>query len=285
MSLDSFGGESCDDVIEFINNPRDNHLYPDMHIICRFEEQNGQLLVTGISREDGSRQQGPFLALNDPDNRWDEFSSNEYFQRAITFLCDEDAVKQCFRENGIENIQKIVIVSLDCMDNAVGYAITAITETQAYFMTVPLSNEKYGDYIFQKVYTQDEFLKIFGPRPAKVFINEKEITFSTAPLLSYAFLEMDLFEFLDGLDVQYTFDKEHKTIISDDVTLQMDEFEYGWSSVTITKGDDFDECAGYVSYEEGKYIGDMLLYIELGRFIGYKMDLRYDDYSVRIVKS
>ena len=151
MSFDSFFGESGDDVIDFINNPRDNRLYPSIYTIFRFEKQKGQLLLTGISYDYGSEKQEQFLALNDPDNwRWKEFKSTEYFQRAIVFLCDEDAIKQCFRENGVENIQKIIILNIDSMVHGVGYVITAITETQAYFMTVPLSTDKYGDYIFQK---------------------------------------------------------------------------------------------------------------------------------------
>jgi len=284
MSLDSVGGESSDDVIDFINNPRDNPLYEDMHIIFRFEEQNGQLLITGISS--GFEKQGPFLALDDPDNIWQKFNSSEYCQRAIIFLCDEDTIKECFRENGVENIQEIIILNLDGMGNEVGYAITAITEMQVYFMTVPLSNEKYGDYIFQKVYTQDEFLKIFGPRPAKVFINEQEITFLTTPLLGYAYLEMDLFEFLDALSVQYTYDKDNNIISSNEVTLQIKEYSGGAYSVEIFKDDsEYADGEGGASYVNGKYIGDMLFCIELCRVLGYEMDFRYDDYSVRIAKS
>lgn len=279
MSLDSFGGEGSGDVIEFINDPRDYQLYPDMHIIFRFEKQNGQLLLTGISS--GFDKQGPFLALNDSDNIWKKFNSSEYCQRAIAFLCDEDAIKQCFRENGVENIQNIIILNLDGMGNEVGYAITAITETQAYFMTVPLSNEKYGDYIFQKVYTQDEFLKIYSPRSAKVYINEKEVTLSTAPILGDNFLEMDLFELLDALDVQYTYDKDHKTISCYDVTLQIN----GSYSVDIFKNGELVSENGNVRYVKGKYIGDMLLCVELGSTLGYDMEFHYDDYSVWIVKS
>ncbi|HPR76950.1 MAG TPA: hypothetical protein PLT14_12440, partial [Oscillospiraceae bacterium] len=59
MSFDSFGGECSDDIIEFINSPRDNQLYEDLHIVFRFEKKNGQLLLTGISSEDGSHKQGP----------------------------------------------------------------------------------------------------------------------------------------------------------------------------------------------------------------------------------
>jgi len=255
-----------------------------MHIIFRFEEQNGQLLITGISS--GFEKQGPFLALDDPDNIWQKFNSSEYCQRAIIFLCDEDTIKECFRENGVENIQEIIILNLDGMGNEVGYAITAITEMQVYFMTVPLSNEKYGDYIFQKVYTQDEFLKIFGPRPAKVFINEQEITFLTTPLLGYAYLEMDLFEFLDALSVQYTYDKDNNIISSNEVTLQIKEYSGGAYSVEIFKDDsEYADGEGGASYVNGKYIGDMLFCIELCRVLGYEMDFRYDDYSVRIAKS
>ena len=284
MSLDSVGGESSDDVIDFINNPRDNPLYEDMHIIFRFEEQNGQLLITGISS--GFEKQGPFLALDDPDNIWQKFNSSEYCQRAIIFLCDEDTIKECFRENGVENIQEIIILNLDGMGNEVGYAITAITEMQVYFMTVPLSNEKYGDYIFQKVYTQDEFLKIYSPRPAKVFINEKEVTFSTTPILGDVFLEMDLFEFLDGLGIQYTYNKDHKTISFNNIILQMDEYKDGLYDVEMFKDDsEHRDVIGEVKYVKGKCIGDLLLYDELCRALGYSMELHYDDYSIRIVKN
>ncbi|HOP12314.1 MAG TPA: hypothetical protein PK629_12580 [Oscillospiraceae bacterium] len=285
MSFDSFGGECSDDIIEFINSPRDNQLYEDLHIVFRFEKKNGQLLLTGISSEDGSHKQGPFLALNDPDNwRWGKFKSSEYFQKAIAFLCDEDAIKQCFHENGVENIQKIVIIDGPCVE--AGYVITAITETQAYFMTVPISNEKYGDYIFQKVYTQDEFLKIYSPRPAKVFINEKEVTFSTTPILGDVFLEMDLFEFLDGLGIQYTYNKDHKTISFNNIILQMDEYKDGLYDVEMFKDDsEHRDVIGEVKYVKGKCIGDLLLYDELCRALGYSMELHYDDYSIRIVKN
>jgi hypothetical protein len=285
MSLDSYYGEGSDDVIDFINNPRDNQLYEDLHIICRFEKHNGQLLLTGISWEDEYHKQGPFLALNNPDNySWKKFSSTEYFQRAIAFLCDEDAIKQCFQKNGVENIQKIVILDIDYMCHGVGYVITAITETKAYFMTVPLSNEKYGDYIFQKVYTQDEFLKIYSPRPAKVFINEKEITFSTTPILGDGFLEMDLFELLDALGVQYTYDKDHKTISANNVTLRMDGNDGSYGAYIYKDGKLVIDM-GSVSYVKGKYIGDIIVCERLCDALGYKMEERYDDYSVRIVKN
>jgi len=285
MSFDSFGGESSYDVADFINNPWDNQLYEDIHVVFRFEKQNGQLILTGISSEDGSHKQGQFLTLNDPDNwGWKKFRTSEYFQRAIIFLCDEEGIKECFRENGIENIQKMVI--LDGPNVETGYIITAITETQAYFMTVPISNEKYGDYIFQKVYTQDEFLKIFNPRSAKVFINEQEITFLTTPLFGYTFLEIDLFEFLDALDIQYTYDEENNIISSNEVILQIKEYSDGSYCVDIFKnGSEHVDGKGGARYENGKYIGNLLFYDELCRVLGYDMELHYDDYSVRIVKS
>lgn len=284
MSFDSYYGEGSDDFIEFINNPWDNQLYSDLHIIFRFEENNGQLLLTGISSEDGYHNQGPFLALDDPDNyKWQEIRSSEYFQQAIAFLCDEDAIKECFRENGVESIQKIVILNLDVMGYEVGYVIAAITETQAYFMTVPISNEKYGDYIFQKVYTKDEFSEIFGPRPAKVFINDTETAFSTTPLLGYAFLEMELFELLDVLDVQYTYDKDHRTISSGDVTVQIDEYN-GSYYVEIFKDDEIVIDTGEVRYINEKCIADMIVCERLCRVLGYNTEIHYDDYSVRIVK-
>jgi len=284
MSLDSFGGESSNDVIEFVNNPWDNRLYPGMHIIFRFEEQNGQLLITGISSEDGSGEQGPFLALDDPDNIWQKFNSSEYCQRAIIFLCDEDTIKECFRENGVENIQEIIILNLDGMGNEVGYAITAITEMQVYFMTVPLSNEEYGDYIFQKVYTQDEFLKIYSPRAAKVFINNTETAFSTTPILGDNYLEMELFEFLDALGAQYTYDEDNSIIAFNDITMQVNEYN-GSYYVDIFKDVELVSELGSVRFVEGKCIGDILLYMGLCHALGYEIDFHYDDYSVRIVKS
>ena len=127
-------------------------------------------------------------------------------------------------------------------------------------------------------------MKIYSPRPAKVFINEKETMFSATPLLGDGFFDLDLFELLNALGVQYTFDKDYKTISSNDVTLQM-EGNDGSYAACIYKDGKLVIDLGSVRYVKGKYIGDMLFCIELCRVLGYKIEFHYDDYSVRIVKS
>ena len=127
-------------------------------------------------------------------------------------------------------------------------------------------------------------MKIFGPRPAKVFINEKEIAFSTTPLLGYAFLEMELFEFLNALDVEYIFDKEYKIIRFNGLSMQMEEGKDGLFEMQILKDGKLVDYVGNVKKSEGKYIGNLWLYSGLDTYLGYKIEFHFEDYSVRFVK-
>ena len=282
MYFDSYGTESAEGIIDFIRNPKNNQLYKNVHVIFRFVKNNDILRLESISRENDRGQQGEFKTLENETC----LNSGEYCSKAIKFLCNDKEIKEQFYKNEIDNIKNIVIIDLSTMEEEVGYVIAAVTDREAYYMTVPLERERYGDYIFQKVYTSDEFLKIYSPRSAKVFVDEKRIELINEPVVGDLVFEMDIFTFLHALGFEYTYEESSKKICFGEYTIQFmeqknfqadDEYNIVFTS---PKDNDSINFLSSTRYKNGTYIGDYYFYNTICFRIGYDMDIHYDDYSV-----
>ena len=282
IQLETVSFDESYSAADFIAYPMNIDLWECSPVTFRFFENNGQLELTGIPEIMNERL---YIDVDDPGcldgSKTGKFNSSEYCKQAITFLCDQEAIRQCFEANGVSDIQRLLIINNDSMSGEVGYVIAAVTKKQVYFMAVPLARAEYGDYIFQKIYTSDEFLAIYGPRPAKVFVDGTEVLFSSAPMLGDVFLEMDLLTLLDALDCEYTYDKKNEIITVDGLTLEKEQFgEILY--LNIYRGEQCILGIGQTGYVQGRYTGGLLFYMEFFDALGYKMDLRYDDFSVRI---
>lgn len=308
MILRSYGTESMYDMFDFMKNPWENNLYMSLPDVFVFEQGNGklQLKYLGPADWDGTitaELAREFMDVDSNVSLLSGYSSSEYCSKAIAFLCDEESIRKCFEENGICNIQDVVIIN-----HRQGYIIAAVTESSAYYMTVPTISEKYGDFIFQQIYTKEEFKKIYGPRPAKVYVNGREVSFSTPVTLvgmpcgigeKYT-LEMDVLELAGMLGVCGAYDDATKTMTIGDIVMQMEETE----RIPTEEDDEYDEyiedSTGFdvfvmdneryrygtaLQYRNGRYLGSWSINKFLCKSLGYEIEVNLEDYSIHIFKA
>ena len=292
-TLNAFHVEGIYDMFRFIKNPKENNLYYCLQDTFRFVEQGGRLILKDMRHGDN-----PMFYDIDGDYVFAEgFSSSEYCSKAVAFLCDENAIRQRFHEGGIDDIRDIVIIEF--IDAKVGYIIAAVTKKTAYYMTVPLAAEVYGDYIYQKVYTSGEFKRIYGPRPAKVFINGKEVKFSSKTLLGEMYLEMDILDFLKAVGLECKYNEKTKEITAGEYIIRFESDEE--CKEVCERYEEFIESAPeydifftmpqyknspsrYAVYRNGRYLGSKSFMESLSSNLGYEIEYHYDDCSVRINK-
>jgi len=306
MILHCYGGESMYDMFDFMKNPWENNLYMSLPDVFVFEQGNGklQLKYWGNAEWDGTITEERAREFSDVDSNSslvNGYSSSEYCSEAIAFLCDEESIRKCFKENGIDNIQDVVIIG-----HRQGYIITAVTESNAYYMTVPTTSEKYGDFIFQKIYTKEEFKKIYGPRAAKVFVNGKEVSFSTQVMLvgmplgigeQYT-LEMDVLELAEMLGVCGVYNDMTNTITIGDIVMQMEENEWNpgveydefiedapMFNVSVKAYDEKYNYTAVLKYRNGRYLGSWSINKFLCKTLGYEIEVHLEDYSIHISKA
>ena len=287
--------EGIYEMFDFLKNPWepvDNSLYYNCGYDFRFVEQDGRLVLKDMADHGDTT----FYDIDGDDLFTEGFNSGEYCSRAVAFLCDENAIRQCFREQGVNDpIQDIVIIQF--MDEKVGYIVAAVTEKDAYYMTVPIAAEVYGDFIFQKVYTSEEFKQIYRPHPAKVFINGKEMQSSSVTLLGEMYLELDILDFFEALGFQCKYNQEKKEIIAGDYTIRF-EISEDWGdtdtdyeefiasapqyTVFLTTPEAQNREMNHAVYRNGRYLGKHIFFRNLCSRLGYEIEYHYDDWSVHI---
>lgn len=304
MLLCDYGGETVYQFFDFINNPQKNRLFMSTQVFL-FEEKNGKLKLkyTGFTESDGTITQEREKYFEDVDEAgiWSEFSSSDYCSEAVAFLCDKDAIRKCFEEKNVRDIKDIVILDL-----YPGHVAVAVTENDAYYMTVPTVAKEYGDFVFKKMYTSEEFKTMFGARQAKVYINGKEADFSQRNVIigmgcgialgEQHSIEMDVFELLDALGVSWSFDESTRTVCFGDCKVQVGEFKWTIDpefrefiksapkyGVLITT-DEYEEEIGMITIRGERYLGSYALTKLICRELGYKMELDLQDYSIHIDK-
>ena len=293
-TLNAFHVEGMFDMFDFMKNPMENNLYYCLRDTFRFVERGSQLILKDISHGDDP----VFYDIDGEDISARGFNSSEYCSRAVAFLCDENAIRQRFHENGIDGIRDIV--SIEFADEKVGYIIAAVTEKDVYYMTVPLAAEVYGDYIYQKVYTSGEFKKVYGPHSAKVYINEEEVKFSSKTLLGEMYLEMDILDFLKVLGFHCKYDEKTKEIIAGEYAIRFEYDEEGEKfceqykefieiapqyDILFTTPSYEDRQLSWAVYRNGRYLGSRSFMTTLCSNLGYEMAFHYDDYSIHINKT
>ncbi len=257
-----------------------------------FKEVDGKLVLSAVpgynekSHHDLFSQSAFFTSFN----------SGEYCSEAIAFLCDEVAIRECFTDNGVRDIRKIEILGF--MDEKVGYIAIALTENEAYYMTIPIAEAEYGDYIYQKVYTSEAFKKLYAPRAADVYIDGKKMESPSTTLLGEKYLEMDILSFLEALGYECKYDSKKQEIA---VGKEKIKFEYNEERTSHRNEDDeFLKCAPVydVTIYKPEPSDDMnWAILRNGRFLanarviegfcyraGYEIEYRFDDMSVHIFK-
>ena len=257
-----------------------------------FKEEDGKLVLSALP---GYNEKSHIDLFSSP-AVLSGFNSGEHCSEAVAFLCNEEAIKECFSENGVKDIRKIEILGF--MDEKVGYIAVALTENEAYYMTVPLAEAEYGDYIYQKVYTSEEFKKIYSPREADVYIDGKKMDFSVATMLGEKYLEMDILSFLEALGYECTYDEEKQEITAGEEKIKLEYNEERTKSRNEYK--EFLENAPVYDvtvFGWGDPSPQELAVLKNGRFLanqrviegfcyvsGYEIEYQYDDMSVHIFK-
>ena len=223
-------------------------------------------------------------------------NASKHCSEAVAFLCDEEAIKKCFFENGVGDIRKIEVLSF--MDEKVGYIAVALTENEAYYMTIPLAEAEYGDYIYQKVYTSEEFKKIYSPRAADVYIDGEKMDFPVATMLGEKYLEMDMLSFLEALGYECTYDEEKQEITAGEYKIKL---EYDEESTSYrNKYKEFLESAPeydvtvsgwsnpspkeWAVLKNGRFLASQRVIEGFCNVSGYEITYQYDDMSVHIFK-
>ena len=286
MKFKHFGAESSEEVFEFMENPWDNYLSsPEGGFtqVFRFRGENGKLILHDMGQEGSDSNPVGGIAFYDLSDR---YSASEYCSKAVAFLCDDEAILRSFGQSGISDVQKIVRIT-----TRHGFVVAGLTDKEAYYMTVPLQAEVYGDYVFQKVHTKDEFEKIYGPRPVKIFVNQKEAHFPTAPMMiaepqgigeAYYF-KVDVLELADALGIPAEYDKAANTVTFGEHLLRFVMDEDGGTDVYITEpGKEEEYTYRGAQFGERSYIIGYSLTRWLCRCVGYELEMDIENYALYI---
>ena len=282
-------------TLAFLKNPFadiEDSLYGSSECAL-FEEVNGKLVLSGLPGYN-EKSHNDLFSLS---AFYAAFDSDAYCSEAVGFLCDEEAIKKCFSQNGVKDISKIYILGF--MDQKTGYIIVALTENEAYYMTVPIAEAEYGDYIYQKVYTSEEFKKIYSPREADVYIDGKKMDFPSVTLLGEMYVEMDIIGLLEALGYECKYDSEKQEITAGEyiIKLEHDEEWAGYSEkyaefiepatefdVTISGLDSTSSSLKWVTLRNGRFLASKRLVEGLCYVSGYEVEYQYDEMSVYIFK-
>ncbi len=299
FSEDGVGGMF--DFIENRSDPIEKNLCYGTATVFRFIERDNRLVLKAARWINE-------MVFCDVDQKNDYFpylNSGEYCSRAVAFLCDENAIRQCFRKHGIDDIKRVVII--DFLDDyaEVGYTIAAIRENDVYYMTVPLAGETYGKFKYQKIYTTEEFREFCKPQSAKVYLDGKEVKTSSARMAEY-YIEVDIIDLLKAMGLSCSYNKNKKEIIANDYRIWFaDRAKEMLDTSTEYKeffGDEksydvyvdnpkYKNPPGYEKYDcgtaiyrDGRYLGEYRFIQTLCHSLGYEIELCYRDYSIHINK-
>lgn len=296
MRLETIDIETWGAMIDFMEKREFDYNPARLSRLFKFEKENGKVKLIGWTEEELS----PTERFNDLDESGffgNEYNAGEYSTKAFSFLCDENAIRKCFEEYGIETIKNIFTI----YDHR-GYIIAAITENEAYYMTVPTASEKYGDFVFQKIYTHDAFEKVYGPCLAKVFVDGKEIEYFSAsvhPMRGYKMekyhLELELVRLAEVLGVKCEYDEKNDIIKFGDCIIKKDNLwherfgkagvlEPGKAYNAGIEAPDFStdyDGIGCIIESSGKKIASFSLVKWLAERYGYRVEINFEDNSVR----
>ncbi len=257
-----------------------------------FKEMDGKLVLSALPGYNGK----PHIDLFSSSAVLFGFNSGEHCSEAVAFLCDEEAIRKCFTDNGVRDIRKIEILGF--MDEKVGYIAVALTENEAYYMTIPIAEAEYGDYIYQKVYTSEAFKKLYAPRAADVYIDGKKMESPSTTLLGEKYLEMDILSFLEALGYECKYDSKKQEIAvgkekikfeyNEEKTTHRNEYEEFLKcapvyDVTIYKPEPSDDM-NWAILRNGRFLANARVIEGFCYRAGYEIEYRFDDMSVHIFK-
>ncbi len=257
-----------------------------------FEKRGGKLVLSALP---GYNEKSHIDLFSSP-AVLSGFNSGKHCSEAVAFLCDEEAIKECFSENGVRDIRKIEILGF--MDTKVGYIAVALTENEAYYMTIPLAEAEYGDYIYQKVYTSEEFKKIYSPREADVYIDGEKMDFPVATMLGEKYLEMDILSFLEALGYECTYDEEKQEITAGEYKIKFEYNEEGTKSRNkykefLESAPEYDVTVSgwgdpnpqeWAVLKNGRFLASQRVIEGFCYVSGYEIEYRFSDMSVHIFK-
>jgi len=260
------------------------------HIL--FKEVDGKLVLSALP---GYNEKSHIDLFNSP-AFLSGFNSGEHCSEAAAFLCDEEAIKECFSKNGVWDIRKIEILGF--MDKGVGYIAVALTENQAYYMPIPIAEAEYGDYTYQKVYTSEEFKKIYAPRKADVYIDGEKMDFPSATLLGEQYLEMDILSFLEALGYECKYDAKKQEITAGKYKIKLEYNEEGTRNRNayaefLESAPEYDVTVSgwgdpspqeWAVLKNGRFLASQRVIEGFCYVSGYEIEYRYDDMSVNIFK-
>ncbi len=283
-------------MLDFMENLKFEYNLESSPTLFKFVKENGKLKLIGFADAEWDENAPPpkeFDGLDESDFYGNEYNSGEYCSEAVAFLCDEDAIRRCFEKNGINNIKDMFVIY-----DRRGYIIAAVTDSTCYYMTVPIVSEKYGDFVFQKIYTKNEFKKVYGPCQAKVFVDDKEVEFSLAYLqagrgngMENYFLELDVIRLGKVLGVWCEYDEKANILKFGDFIFGKNDLqeantdyegEIFYQAVMINSDSTPDkrENIGYITERDGKPLGSLNLIEWLAKHYGYRMDVSFENNSV-----
>jgi hypothetical protein len=137
----------------------------------------------------------------------------------VDFLSDPEAVRQAFREQGVEGVEEMYFISEPRRLND-GYVILARTKTEAYFMPIlgrDYSGEgerytEFGGFTDKKVYTPEEFRKLLEPRGAELRVRGETIECPIQPQIRYSVDALPARAVLEALGSEVIWRGETNTI-------------------------------------------------------------------------
>ena len=206
-------------TFEFLQNPvdtKDKCFFAGEKFGFRFIDKDGHLRLENMCHF-GKNQYYDMYGFFASERG---FYPNEQCSDAIAFLCDQEAIKECFSKNGVKDIREITILRFS--DHKTGYLAVALTENEAYYMTVPVAEAEYGDYIYQKVHTSEAFKKLYAPRAADVYIDGKKMESPSATLFGEKYLEMDILSFLETLGYECKYDLKKQEITAGEYIIKLE---------------------------------------------------------------
>ena len=165
-------------------------------------------------------------------------------------------------------------------------------------MPVPIAEAEYGDYIYQKVYTSEEFKRIYAPRAADVYIDGEKMDFSSTTLLGEKYLEMDIVSFLEALGYECKYNAEKQEITADEYKIKLDYNEEGTRNRNayaefLESAPEYDVTVSgwgdpspqeWAVLKNGRFLASQRVIEGFCYMSGYEIEYQYDDMSVHIFK-
>jgi len=283
-------------TFEFLQNPFDERVYEESLYASSesalFKEVDGKLVLSAVPGHNETSHADLFSTSAMLESAY----PNEHCSDALAFLCDEEAIKECFSKNGVKDISKVRILGF--MDDEMPYIAVALTENDAYYMPVPIADAEHGDYTYQKVYTSEEFKKLYSPRAADVYIDGRKADFPSVTLLGESYLEMDLLGFLEALGYECEYDAKKQEISAGKYKIKLD-YDEEWSSYGKKYAEFIEDAprfeltipeleptspSEWVTLRNERFLASKRLVEGFCYLSGYEIEYQYDDMSVHIFK-